>query len=53
MTMIVASPFTPVNAKPFLRSWIITRPITVPQIVPEPPKMLVPPSTTAAITSSS
>ena len=53
ITTIVASPLTPVNAKPFFNSWIIASPIAVPQIVPEPPKMLVPPSTTAAITSSS
>jgi hypothetical protein len=49
----VASPFTPVSAKPFLSSWISTTPSAVPRIVPVPPKMLVPPSTTAAITSSS
>src|SRR6266702_1859567 len=53
MTMMVASPLTPVNASPFFNSWIMTRPTTVPQIVPTPPKMLVPPRTTAAMTSSS
>ncbi len=53
MTTMVASPLTPVSARPFFSSWIIARPIAVPQIVPEPPKMLVPPSTTAAMTSSS
>ena len=52
MTTIVASPLTPVNAKPFFRSWIMASPMAAPQIVPEPPKMLVPPSTTAAITTT-
>ena len=53
ITTIVASPLTPVSAKPSLSNWIIARPTTVPQIVPTPPKMLLPPSTTVAITSSS
>ena len=30
-----------------------TRPMTVPRMLPLPPKMLVPPSTTAAMASSS
>ncbi len=51
--MIVASPFTPVSASPSLSNWISASPSTVPSIVPTPPKMLVPPSTTAAITLSS
>ncbi len=53
ITTIVASPLTPVSARPFLSSWIRITPSTVPSIVPVPPKIVVPPSTTAAITSSS
>ena len=53
ITTMVASPLTPVRARPFFRSWIKVKPSTVPAIVPMPPKIDVPPSTTAAITSSS
>ncbi len=47
ITTMVASPLTPVSARPFLSSWIRITPSTVPRIVPVPPKMLVPPRTTA------
>ena len=45
--------FTPAKDNPFLSICISIKPKKVPTIVPLPPKILVPPRTTAVIASSS
>ena len=50
---MVPSLLTPASDRPFFSAWIRIRPSTVPMIVPRPPKIEVPPRTTAVMASSS
>ena len=53
MSTTVPSLFTPASERPFFSAWIRVSPSRVPTMVPRPPKIEVPPSTTAVIASSS
>ncbi len=53
ISTMVPSVLMPASDRPFFSAWIRMRPSSVPTMVPRPPKIEVPPSTTAVMASSS